>query len=294
MKQISNTHITKRLGVSGLAVACLLTLSACGTSSSQSSKSQSSQNQAGLGTNAESSTDTTQDTAPMSADESAIVTRLQDNLNKSGLDAKVLSVTVTKMPNMYVAKIEGMAPIFTDSTGEFIIQGDVIQIGGASPVSLGGQINAELAKTELAALDTKDMIVYEAKGAPKTHVYVFSDPTCHYCQLLHKDIKEINDAGIEVRYLAWPRSEQVVPLVEAIWCSSDRKTSITAAKQNIDQAAMTLSQVPTCTNPVRAQMDLGFKLGVSGTPAIFAANGVQVGGYLPSDRLAQVAIENKS
>ena len=95
MKQIPNTHITKRLGVSGLAVACLLTLSACGTSSSQSSKSQSSQNQAGLGTNAESSTDTTQDTAPMSADESAIVTRLQDNLNKSGLDAKVLSVTAT-------------------------------------------------------------------------------------------------------------------------------------------------------------------------------------------------------
>ena len=40
-----------------------------------------------------------------------------------------------------------------------------------------------------------------------------------------------------------------------------------------------------CTNPVAMQYNLGQQLGINGTPAIFAADGTQLGGYLPPAQL---------
>ena len=49
------------------------------------------------------------------------------------------------------------------------------------------------------------MIVYPAKNE-KHVVTVFIDISCHYCHLLHQQIKEYNELGITVRYLAFPRA----------------------------------------------------------------------------------------
>ena len=97
---------------------------------------------------------------------------------------------------------------------------------------------------------------------------------------------DINARGIEVRYLAWPRSQESVPKMEAIWCSQDRNAAMNQAKSGAD------IQAPSCSNPVQAQMALGASLGVRGTPAIFTQSGQQIGGYLPAAELAQAAIAN--
>ena len=46
------------------------------------------------------------------------------------------------------------------------------------------------------------MIIYPAKNE-KYVVTVFMDITCHYCHILHQQVKEYNDLGITVRYLAF-------------------------------------------------------------------------------------------
>ncbi|MBX4378204.1 thioredoxin fold domain-containing protein [Mycobacterium tuberculosis] len=48
-----------------------------------------------------------------------------------------------------------------------------------------------------------------------------------------------------------------------------------------------------CTNPVAMQYALGQQLGVNGTPAIFAPDGTQLGGYLPPAQL-RAALEKLS
>ncbi len=40
-----------------------------------------------------------------------------------------------------------------------------------------------------------------------------------------------------------------------------------------------------CKNPVRAQYQLGLNMGVNGTPAIYNAEGVYLGGYLSTAEL---------
>lgn len=218
-----------------------------------------------------------------------IADKLSANLAKSGIQARVENILPTAMPDMYMVNLTDMAPIFTDKTGTYLIQGEIIQVGGERPVNISEQLQAQIAKTELSKVDKSEMIIFPAQGTPKAAVYVFSDPTCHYCQLLHKEIKDINAQGIEVRYLAWSRSEQVIPLAQAIWCSSDRKQALTDAKQGKPPTG-----VAACQDPVTKHMALGFKLGVSGTPAIFTENGQQIGGYLPAKELARAAIEHKN
>lgn len=211
---------------------------------------------------------------------------LTKNMAAADINLNVSGILPTSMPDMYVATIDGMAPIFVDKTGKYIIQGEIVELGGARPKNITSELQATLAKAELTAVPEDEMIIFPAKGETKATIYVFSDPTCHYCQLLHKEIDQTNSAGVEVRYLAWPRSDHAVPLAEAVWCSADRNTALTDAK---------LGKMPTassCSNPVQKHMALGHKLGVAGTPAVFTQNGEQIGGYLPSADLAKVAIES--
>ena len=185
------------------------------------------------------------------------------------------------MPNIYWVKAEGLPAFFTDATGQYVVQGDIIKVGGAKPEHISANLQAQDAKASLATIDKKDMIIFPAKGQTKAAIYVFTDADCGYCRKFHSEIDEINALGIEVRYLPWPRNEQTMPIMEKIWCSSDRKKALTDAKLGMPINA------PTCSNPVRKIYELGANLGINGTPAVFDTEGHQHGGYLPPAELAQ-------
>ena len=133
----------------------------------------------------------------------------------------------------------------------------------------------------LATLPHSDRIVFAPPNAKYT-ISVFTDIECGYCRKLHQDIAELNRNGITVEYLAFPRmglgSKDYTDMI-SVWCASDRKAALTAAKTGQPVSPK------TCTNPVAMQYNLGQQLGINGTPAIFAADGSQLGGYLPPAQL---------
>ncbi|MDO4895973.1 MAG: DsbC family protein [Moraxella sp.] len=215
-----------------------------------------------------------------------IAKALQDNLNASGIDVHVTSVVPTQMPDIYWASVDGASPVFVDKTGKYIVDGTIVELGGERPVDITVKIRSTAAQKALSAVDKATMITFPAKDE-KTSIYVFSDPTCHYCQKLHDEINDINAGGITVHYLAWPRGDRPLPLAEAVWCSDDKKDAITRAKKGENITT------PACTNPVKDHVTLGYSLGITGTPAIFGENGVQLGGYLPAPELIKSAITNK-
>lgn len=246
----------------------IITLTACDNSNAKSTEK------------ASTTTATAQTTTPTPANNDAKLQKtLADNLAKSGISAKILSVTPTTMPNMFWVKAEGLPAFFTDNTGQYIVQGDIIKVGNAQPEHISADLQAQETKATLASIDKKDMIIFPAKGSSKGAIYVFTDADCGYCRKLHSEIDEINSLGIEIRYLPWPRSEQTFPIMESIWCSSDRQKAITDAKNGEPVNA------PACENPVRRIHDLGMALGINGTPAIFTESGQQIGGYLPPEQL---------
>lgn len=211
----------------------------------------------------------------------AVVKSLQENLQASGIEETITSAVPTDMDGIYWVSAEGLPSFFTDKSGKHIIQGQIISVGGEVPVDISSPLVARTAQETLKNVDKSEMIIYPATGATKSVIYSFTDADCPYCTKLHEEIEDINARGIEVRYLAWPRNQQSIPKMEAIWCSEDRIAAMDQAKMGANV------QAPTCDNPVAEHMALGASLGVRGTPAIFTESGEQVGGYLPAAQLAQ-------
>ncbi len=210
-----------------------------------------------------------------------VVEELQQNLKKSGIEAKILSAKPTAMEGVYWVTADGIPSFFADRQGKHILQGKLIQVGGEKPVDISAKLSAEDTKKKLETLDKKDMIVYSAGGKTRASIYVFTDATCPYCQKFHHEIPEINKKGIEVRYLAWPRHAKAKTLLEMVWCSKDRKKAMDMAKNG------KMPTAETCENPVQAQSELGFSIGVSGTPAIYTEEGEQIGGYIPLENIEE-------
>lgn len=215
----------------------------------------------------------------------AVVSALQENLKASGIEETIISAVPTDMDGIYWVTAEGLPSFFTDKSGKHIIQGQIIAVGDGAPVDISAALVANTAQKALQAVDKDELIIYPAKGETKAVVYSFTDADCPYCTKLHEEMADINARGIEVRYLAWPRSQASVPKMEAIWCSQDRHAAMNQAKMGANV------QAPSCENPVAAHMALGARLGVRGTPAIFTESGQQIGGYLPAEQLAQTAID---
>ncbi|NYR08877.1 DsbC family protein [Psychrobacter sp. BI730] len=225
-------------------------------------------------------------TNPSAGNDATVVKALQANLKSSGIEETIVSAVPTDMDGIYWVTAEGLPSFFTDKAGKHIIQGQIIAVGDAAPVDISAVLVATTAQEALKAVDKKDMVIYPAKGETKAVIYAFTDADCGYCRKLHSEMDDINARGIEVRYLAWPRSQESVPKMEAIWCSQDRKAAMDQAKIGANV------QAPSCANPVQEHMALGSRLGVRGTPAVFTETGQQVGGYLPAAELAQAVGAN--
>lgn len=209
-----------------------------------------------------------------------LIQTLTEGLKTAGINAKIESVKPTEVPHLFWVSIEGMPSVYATADGKYIIQGDVIRLGDKQLHNVSEPLQAEQNKILLSQLKTDDLIVYKAKGKTKHVVYIFTDASCPYCHKLHEQMADINAKGIEVRYIAWPRGEQFMPAMENVWCSKDRQAAFNKAiaGEELEPAA--------CKSPVAAQYQLGVKMGVNGTPAIYNADGTYLGGYLTADELA--------
>ncbi len=131
-----------------------------------------------------------------------------------------------------------------------------------------------------------EMVVYPAKDE-KHVITVFMDTSCHYCKVLHKQIKEYNDLGITVRYLAFPRGgvqSKTAREMEAIFTAQDPQFALTEAING--NPPKTLKDA----NITKKHYQLGLQFGVNGTPSIVTEKGELIGGYLkPADLLSELA-----
>lgn len=202
-------------------------------------------------------------------------------------DAKITSIQPAALAGFYEVQAQGFEPVYASGDGRFLLQGQLLEIRGKEIVNLSEEASMVAHKEALAAVKREDMIIFPAKdGKAKAAVYVFTDVDCGYCRKLHKEVPELNAMGIEVRYLAYPRTGLKSPTataMEQIWCSTNRNAGLTAAKlgESVARDANCKTQV------IADQYALGNRLGVRGTPAIFLEDGRQVGGYVPAAELAK-------
>ncbi|GGJ99073.1 hypothetical protein GCM10011394_05250 [Luteimonas terricola] len=183
-------------------------------------------------------------------------------------------VGAAPLPGFREAVVGGQMVYISDD-GRYLLQGALFDVHGKTDLSQTGM--AEVRRRLLATIPASERIVF-APEKPVYTVSVFTDVECGYCRKLHEDIAEYNRLGIAIEYLAFPRmgpaSEDFSKMV-SVWCASDRRAALTAAKQGRKLPAT------NCTSPVARHYDIGRRVGLTGTPMIVTADGTQMPGYMP-------------
>jgi thiol:disulfide interchange protein DsbC len=194
------------------------------------------------------------------------------------------SIEPSPVPGMFQVQVEGDW-LTISADGRCVFAGEIFELRDAGAVSLIEERQKAVRVPGIAALEADQLVTFPA-DEQKAEIYVFTDVTCGYCRQLHRQMADYNSLGITVHYLAFPRGGMksgAARMLSDIWCSPNPQLAMTEAK--LDKP---LSQTPIdCDSPVASQYELGELFGVRGTPAVFTADGEQLGGYLPPAKMAQ-------
>ena len=191
-------------------------------------------------------------------------------------------VRMSAIPGLYeIARGSQIGYVSADA--RYVILGDLIDIEGDA--NLSENRRRTIRNRLIETVPEAEMLVYGAKTAPYT-LTVFTDIDCGYCRKLHSQMAEYNRLGIRVRYLFFPRTgpnTESWQKAESVWCASNRVDALTRAKNG---EVVKSSKCPT--NIIARDFELGQKLGVEGTPAIFLPSGeLFPRGYGPPTEIAQ-------
>lgn len=225
-------------------------------------------------------------TLPMIAQADDPAQRLADSLEVNGQSMPVASVRATPMADIFEVRLENGETFYSNATGDHFLVGDLYENAENGLVNLTEQGRNGERAARLAQVAEQDRVVFRGDGESRVTVTVFTDTTCPYCRQLHEEVPKLNEMGIEVHYLAFPRAGmkgEGARVMQQVWCADNPTEAMSAAKRE-----ERLEGGGSCDNPVEEQYDLGLALGVQGTPAIVLPDGRLVPGYVPAERLAEM------
>ncbi|WP_163832104.1 DsbC family protein [Spartinivicinus ruber] len=210
---------------------------------------------------------------------------IKAKLSQLGDKMTIDRITETPVKGIYEVQFSGGKLVYSNTDGSYLFNGDMLKIEGNKWTNLTEQARSKTLAKLINAIPREKMVVFSPKGETKAHITVFTDVDCGYCRKLHTEVPQLNEMGIEVRYVAFPRGgkkSKAYTVMENVWCAKDPKEAITTAKKG-----QTIAE-NKCDNPVEEQYKLGLQVGVRGTPALVLADGHLIPGYKPAEKLAEL------
>lgn len=210
-----------------------------------------------------------------------IPTALVDALPGLVPGATTDQLSLTPVPGLYELVYKSDV-LYLSGDGRYVFQGDLLDLETRQNLTEERRKVARLAVIQDVGEDT--MIVF-APDEVKHTLTVFTDIDCPYCARLHRDVQALNDNGIKVRYLAFPRAgipSKSYDKTVSVWCSDDTQQAIADAKFGKPV------EPRRCENPVADHYALGRSVGVTGTPTLILEDGGVIPGYVPADRLVKM------
>ena len=222
-----------------------------------------------------------------SADGGGTVTDLVAALEARAPDVEVVSVFESDIPGLYGVELSGANYVYGTADGRHIVAGDLYALRDGWSNRTEAHREATR-RTLLTNVEPSDAVVFPA-AERRAAITVFTDVDCTVCREFHSRIDEIGAAGVEVRYLAYPRagrdSTSYAKMVAA-WCANDRRAALTALK-----AGSVIVESKGCETPVPEHYKLGLKLGLPGTPSIVTDDGRLIKGFSTVEKLVDAVLD---
>lgn len=188
------------------------------------------------------------------------------------------SVEYAPLEGFYEVSI-GTRVVYFTQDGRYMFLGELMDADTRE--NLTEKRRASLTSKKLEKYGKEQMIVIGPADA-KRHVTVFTDVDCPYCAKFHRDVAALNEAGVEVRYLLFPRTgvgSRSYKRAVGVWCADDPIEAVGIAKAGGEV------EFRDCDNPVQGHYALGREVGINGTPAIILDDGRMIAGYVPPETL---------
>ena len=194
-------------------------------------------------------------------------------------NVKIDDVQETSLENVWQVQI-GNRYVYLIDDGKYAMMGDLINLENGQNLTEQSR-RAGVVET-ISEFSDDDFIIFAAKGETRETLNVFTDTSCPYCQKLHSEVEQLQQAGITVRYLPYARGGAKGPgyeTLKSVWCAADRNKAMTDAKNQ------RLEGLPSGDCAASAMIDRGYragnKIGIRGTPALIKSNGEKIEGYVP-------------
>ena len=209
---------------------------------------------------------------PVWADEAGVKKAIETKLG-----SKVTSVTKSPYLSLYEVYADGQI-FYTDEAVTAILAGTLID--GKTMKNVTAERMQKLTAINFSELPLQ-LAVKQVRGDGKRVFATFEDPNCGYCKKLAKDIQTLDNVTIYT-FLLPILSPDSMEKSNKIWCSTDKAK---AWNEWMLEGKAPTGKTTCDTSAVKKTVDLGQKLGISGTPTLFFADGARVPGAVP---LAQI------
>jgi thiol:disulfide interchange protein DsbC len=194
------------------------------------------------------------------ADEADVKKAVEANLGK------VEKLVKAPMAGIWEVTVDGQI-FYADDKGSYLITGNLLDLKTGKNITAERQFNAL----------PLDLALKQVRGTGKHIMVTFEDPNCGYCKKLAKDIQTLKDVTIYT-FLYPVLGDDSFEKSKAIWCAPDKSKAWTDWMNN--GKAPSAAPAKCDTTGLDRSAQLGRKLRINGTPAIFFAGGERVGGYI--------------
>lgn len=201
----------------------------------------------------------------------------------SGGRLKVEEVRRTPLAGIYEVRIQNEL-FYVDERGQYLFySGDLIDM--RSQRNLTRERVEELLTIDFRELPL-DLAVSQKLGAGRRVIAVFEDPNCGYCRKLRADLLRLDDVTLYTFPMAFLAADSATKATRAL-CAPDPAR----AWNDLMIHGRTPANDGKCETSIGKVAELARKLGITGTPVVFFANGKRLQGYAPPETFEKMLAE---
>jgi thiol:disulfide interchange protein DsbC len=189
-------------------------------------------------------------------------------------------ISKTAMPNLFEVRVNGTEIFYTDSEGNFLIQGSLFDTKARNNIT--EERTNKLSAIDFAALPIKDAFTI-VRGNGKRKIAVFEDPNCGYCKRYEREMQKVDNATFYM-FLYPILGADSVTKSNNLWCAKDKAKAwqdwmvrdVAIAGATCDTAALTRN------------VEFGKKHKITGTPTMFFVDGTRVPGAIDAAQVEKM------
>jgi thiol:disulfide interchange protein DsbC len=199
-------------------------------------------------------------------------------------ELEIDSIQRSEVENFYEFELSDNSFFYVEENAQYLFLGDIYKLGENELINISQQKKFSSSQEMLKKINPESLISFTPELI-KYKIYVFTDVDCGFCRKFHNQISAYLNEGIQINYLAFPRSgveSETYKKMTTAWCSDDRQKVLTGLKND-----EVFDQIDCVDNPIKEHYQLAKSIDIQGTPTIISSTGLTIPGFIEAKEIVE-------